>query len=296
MRVGPLRRNDLVQTGWPVVAGREAPEDRTRPRPSPVTHEFASLSYYVGGRAHVEQHGEWHLGPGDVLVVPAGAPHRMLATQRSEYWGLALRTPSFVTGGASELLAPFERVRDGAASVVHVPAPRQEFLAGLFRELELSTVRAAPSGTLEAVQRSLLTLILAEVDRAGGDAPAPRARGKSVVTESLRYIERNCLRRLTLGEIAEAVGRSPTYVTAALTQATGKSAGDWIVAGRMAEARRLILSSDERVDVIAERVGYADATHFIRMFRRLHGATPAAWRARNARPPAQRPPSRASAG
>jgi AraC-like DNA-binding protein len=48
----------------------------------------------------------------------------------------------------------------------------------------------------------------------------------------------------------------------------------------MAQARRLLLHSDERVDVIAERVGYADATHFIRMFRREHGATPAAWRLR----------------
>ena len=27
------------------------------------------------------------------------------------------------------------------------------------------------------------------------------------------------------------------------------------------------------------RVGYADATHFIRMFRREHGATPTVWRA-----------------
>jgi AraC family transcriptional activator of pobA len=34
------------------------------------------------------------------------------------------------------------------------------------------------------------------------------------------------------------------------------------------------------VDVIAERIGYADPTHFIRLFRRAHGCTPAAWRAR----------------
>jgi AraC-like DNA-binding protein len=53
----------------------------------------------------------------------------------------------------------------------------------------------------------------------------------------------------------------------------------------MAEARRLLLHSDEMVDVIAERVGYADATHFIRMFRRAHGATPAAWRAVKANAP-----------
>ena len=39
------------------------------------------------------------------------------------------------------------------------------------------------------------------------------------------------------------------------------------------------LHSSERVDVISEQVGYADVTHFIRLFRRAHGATPAAWRA-----------------
>jgi AraC-like DNA-binding protein len=37
------------------------------------------------------------------------------------------------------------------------------------------------------------------------------------------------------------------------------------------------------IDIIAERVGYADSTHFIRMFRREHDATPAAWRAAHTR-------------
>jgi len=100
----------------------------------------------------------------------------------------------------------------------------------------------------------------------------------SVVTTALRFIERNCLRSLTLKEVAAAVGRSPAHVTSALTRATGRSAGQWIVSGKMAEARRLLLHSAERVDRVAERVGYADTTHFIRMFRREHGATPAAWR------------------
>ena len=97
-----------------------------------------------------------------------------------------------------------------------------------------------------------------------------------------------------LGEpdVAAAVGRSPTYVTSALTRATGRSAGEWIVRGRMAEARRLLLHSDEMVDAISGRVGYADPTHFIRMFRREHGATPAAWRAaqpRSSQAPADAP-------
>jgi AraC-like DNA-binding protein len=94
----------------------------------------------------------------------------------------------------------------------------------------------------------------------------------------LRFIERNCLRRITPRDVAAAVKRSPAHLTTALRQATGRSTGGWIIAGRMAEARRLLLHSDERIDIIAERVGYADPTHFIRMFRREHGATPAAWR------------------
>jgi AraC-like DNA-binding protein len=200
--------------------------------------------------------------------------------QRSEGWELTLYVPSLAADGTATLLEPFERVRDGASAVVHVPSTRHGFFEGLFRELEeVGGASPPPSDALAAVQRSLLTLILTEIDRAASSSASRGASGGGVVVESLRFIERNCLRRLTLNEVAAAVGRSPTYVTTALTQATGRSAGDWIVGGRMAEARRLLLHSDEMVDVIAERVGYADATHFIRMFRRAHGTTPAAWRA-----------------
>lgn len=249
-----------------------------------MTHTHAALAFYTGGRARVEQHGEWSLGEGDVLLVPAGQPHRMLESSGAQVWGLAFCVPCFAAHGSAALLEPFERVRDGGAAVARIPAERHEWIAGLFRELE-RVGREGPTSRdgIEAVQRSLVTLILSEVDRAASAAALVGGARSSVVADSLRFIERNCLRRLTLGDVAAAVGRSPTYVTSALTQATGRSAGAWIVSHRMAEARRLLLHSDERVDVIAERVGYADATHFIRMFRREHGATPAAWRASRTR-------------
>jgi AraC-like DNA-binding protein len=284
--VRPIARDNSTRTGWPVVATRQIADDKAAPCRTPVTHSHATVAFYTAGRSRVEQHGEWNLSEGDVLLVPAGEPHRMLEIRRSEYWGLGFCVPCFAAEGAAALLEPFERVRDGAAAVVHIPAARHGYLEGLFRELEqFGREPAGASDTFDAVQRSLLTLILNEIGRAASWTPSSRATRSSVVVDSLRYIERNCLRRLTLGDVAMAVGRSPTYVTSALTQATGRSAVEWIVSGRMAEARRLLLHSDEMVDVIAERVGYADATHFIRMFRREHGATPAAWRAAQARGP-----------
>lgn len=257
----------------------EAPLCRT-----PVTHSYAAIAFYTGGRSRMELNGEWDLREGDLLLVPAGEPHRMLEAKRSEFWGGAFCVPCFAADGAAAFLEPFERVRDGASAVVQIPSERHVYLEGLFRELEhLGSRPQGPSA--DAVQRSLLTLILAEVDKVTSTTDVPHAPGGGVAADALRFIERNCLGALTLNDVAAALRRSPAYVTTALTRATGRSAVQWIVSGRMAEARRLLLHSNERIDIIAERVGYADATHFIRMFRREHGKTPAAWRADRSRGP-----------
>jgi len=266
-------------TDAPIFVARRSMDD-PHPRRTPVTHSYAAVAFYTGGRALMEQRGRWTLEPGDVLVVPAGEPHRRVEAQRPEFWGLGFCVPCFAAEDSGSLLEPFEKVRSGASAVVRIPPERHSFLESLFQELEEAT-DPKRRGEPHAVQRSLLTLVLNEIRRAarwGSEASSP----KGVVAESLAFIERNCLRPLTLKEVAKAVGRSPAYVTTALTRATGRSAVDWIIAGRMAEARRLLLHSDERVDDVAERVGYADPTHFIRMFQRAHGATPAAWRAAKA--------------
>ena len=254
----------------PLVVARHSLAN-ARPRRTPVTHSFAALAFYTDGRARLEQRGAWSLEPGDIMLIPAGEPHRLLDADAPEMWGLRFCAPCFAARDAGALLEPFERVRAGASPVVRIAADRRPFLDSLFRELSTAADRDT------AVHLGFLTLILDEVARAASWPAATSSR--SVVSDSLRFIERNCLGPLSLADVAAAVGRSPAYVTTALTRATGRSAVTWIVAGRMAEARRLLLHSDERIDIIAERVGYADATHFIRMFRREHGATPAAWRA-----------------
>ncbi len=262
-----------------IAAALRRPRAQTCRATGPATHTHAVLALYTAGEAVLDQGGRWRLTPGDVMLVPAGAAHRVEATEALEYWGVAFCAPCLVADGCAELLAPFDRVRHGAAPVVHIPEARRPFLVSLLRELEELT-HTPPRSVDAAVPRSVLTLVLHEIARASPPvAKADAMRGGGVVADALRYIERHCLRPLTLREVARAVRRSPAYVTTALTRATGRSAVAWIVEGRMAEARRRLLQSDEHVDVIAERVGYADATHFIRMFRRMHGATPSAWRA-----------------
>jgi AraC-like DNA-binding protein len=59
---------------------------------------------------------------------------------------------------------------------------------------------------------------------------------------------------------------------------TGRTVQQWITERRMTEARRLLAGTDLTVQAVGARVGYRDASYFIRSFRRGHGVTPLEWR------------------
>ncbi len=248
----------------------------TQCEPGPrITHHYSVLAFYLEGAAAMEQRGVWRLAPGDVLVVPSGEPHRHVERALVQVWGLGICASCFGEPSDRHLLAPFERVRAGGAPVVHIEAGRRAFLASLFAEVEREVAR----GGDPAVVRSLVHLVVTEVERAAAPFASPEAGAPDVVTAALRIVERGCLGPLSLSDVAEAVGRSPAHLTTAVRRATGRSVGEWITAHRLAEARRRLLHTDEQVEIVGERVGYNDVTHFIRVFRRHHGQTPAAWRA-----------------
>jgi AraC-like DNA-binding protein len=247
-------------------------------RAAAVTHSLAGVSFVSAGSARIEVGSTWIVRPGDLLLLPAGQPHRVVGSRDAHCWSAGFCAPCLAAERSPALMTPMDRVRGGACPVVSVTSARRQLVESWFKELAAATERSDAGA--EAVQWALLTLILDEAARSMSDAPAGMT---SLVADALRVIEERCLRPLTLAEVAKAVRRSPAHVTTALKRATGRSAVAWIIAARMAEARRRLLHSDEMVEIIAERVGYGDATHFIRVFRRVHGMTPAAWRAREAK-------------
>lgn len=238
-----------------------------------VVHEHAALLYVMDGQLVHEQRGRFELEAGDVLLIPAGEAHRAFRTARTTAWGVGFCAPCYAPSELANLLDPFERARSGASPIVHLAAERHDYVKRLIAELHAET--RADRAHCELVHKSLLALLLAEVTRATSLDPTSQP---SFVADALRFIERRCLESISLSDVARAVGRSPSYVTTALKQATGKSVVEWIITGRLSEARNRLLHTDEKVEIVAERVGYADATHFIRLFRRAHGCTPAAWR------------------
>lgn len=103
-------------------------------------------------------------------------------------------------------------------------------------------------------------------------------QSRPLLLSVFRFIEEHYQDSISLREVAEAVGRSPAYLTDLVRRETGKTVLCWIVERRMAEARRLLLETSQSVEQITEAVGYFDRRHFSRQFLRLHGTPPQAWR------------------
>ena len=94
----------------------------------------------------------------------------------------------------------------------------------------------------------------------------------------LEHIESNLDRPLRNRELAALVGFSEFHFNVAFRNSLGASPHEFVIQRRIGRAQRLMLSSRMPLCDIAAECGLADQAHLTRLFRRLVGETPAAWR------------------
>ena len=78
----------------------------------------------------------------------------------------------------------------------------------------------------------------------------------------------------SLRDVAAEVALTPGHLSTVVGRRTGRTVQQWITERRMAEARTLLTDSTAPVAAIARRVGYQDASYFIKHFRRAHQVDP----------------------
>lgn len=92
------------------------------------------------------------------------------------------------------------------------------------------------------------------------------------------YIEANCAGSIRLQELATLVDLSQSYFSHAFKASTGLPPHQWQMQARVRKGQDLLLGGDRPLNEIAVEAGFSDQAHFTRVFRRVVGETPAAWR------------------
>ena len=101
---------------------------------------------------------------------------------------------------------------------------------------------------------------------------AQEKRAKDLLTEDLSS-------EPSLGRIAEALGLPPSTFRAAFRASTGQPPFRWLRQHRVETAKYLLQGKSLRLSEIAYACGFADQSHFTRVFTSHTGLTPGDWRA-----------------
>jgi len=109
---------------------------------------------------------------------------------------------------------------------------------------------------------------------APGRGGLPKWRAKRV----LAYIEIHLAAKIAIEEMANLVALSKSHFARAFRQSFGCSPMSYVATRRLARAKLMMTSSEERLSDIALACGFADQSHLCRHFRRAVGISPAAWR------------------
>ena len=98
------------------------------------------------------------------------------------------------------------------------------------------------------------------------------------VRRVIDFIKAHLCEHIELADLAAMVGLSQSHFSRLFKVSTGMPPYRWQLNARVRRAQALLLDTSASLEDVAAITGFADAVHFGRTFRKLVGATPAAWR------------------
>jgi len=230
------------------------------------------LLHRGAGRLHLEGRA-LPLAAGTLVNVPPGAVHAFAFAPGTQGWVATL------ADDLVEQLLPHRgdehpALASGGAYAASPP------LAALMAQMAVEFEGTAPSRAL--VLQGLCAVLLGLAARAArAAAPAPRdAPGSALLRRFEQLLDARLLEHASVADCARTLAVTPTHLSRVLRAATGQPASRLIEARRMREARRQLAYTNLQVASIAYALGYADPAHFSRVFSRVEGLSPRAFRER----------------
>lgn len=228
-------------------------------------HDEAYLCLVAGG-AYTQRSAsqETACAPGLLLAHPRGHRHaNRFSPQGARCLSIFPSDALAEDAGVRRLLGDYRALRLPDAA---------RLLARIERELAAED-DAAPL----ALQSAVLELIaLACRSDAGERRPAWLAK-------VLERLHDDPAAELTLAELGRLAGVHPAHLARSFQQAQGMSVGDYRRALRIRLACRALADPRRPIADVAAEAGFADQSHFARVFRRITGETPRDYRHRTQR-------------
>lgn len=253
-------------------------------RHQPVhVHNCIEMVFIYGGAGSCAVDGvHYAMLPGDIYIIPAGATHEYFSDPSLKFYNIMFDRTLF-TAGELPLYERFEHLRErrtkqAGLELKYTFSPGSiPFITELCRQIEqeLNLRREYFEYNAKALFFQFLIFFIRNIGTAAGVNAADNQHRLSRVFD---YISRHYTEKITLPQLAALTGNSPAYLGKQFRRLVGVNISDYICRYRIEKARYELENSDDSVAEIAFRLGFCDASYFVKSFQRFCGATPAQYR------------------
>ncbi len=102
-----------------------------------------------------------------------------------------------------------------------------------------------------------------------------------VVNQIVTYLDTHYSEKISLDRIAQNMYLSPVYISKIFKEETGESPINYLIKIRLEKAKDMLSSpTPNSIKKIANDVGYEDAYHFSKLFKKYYGISPLYYRKR----------------
>ena len=243
------------------------------------SHDFLELAYVLSGEGKYRINDKiYPVKEGDLIMINPGVKHQALLCPEAD-------TP------ATEFFVGFSNIRISGCRENHMPLPGGECIIHTSGELSQRLLKLCTSMEAEnAVRRQgryfmlksyLIQLLLLVIREQCEPMERPRgyafesASKKYVAEQVVTYIEDHYSENISLDQIAENMYLSPFYISRIFKGETGNTPIRHLINLRLEKARELLEGGYQgSIQEVAALVGYDDAYHFSKLFKKRYGISP----------------------
>jgi AraC-like DNA-binding protein len=239
-------------------------------------HAFWQLVFNRSGAAELRMARVWRVEPGQTVVIPPRLTHT---------WRNAGDVPLDLFNihifphvpGHEDLIGYLRSV--GASAVRPGLCPEQPRLARLAERAYAELIggdRGYKWQAAAALMDLVMTALRGAWRREGGPDTATGAAAH--VEKALWYLETHYAEPLRLADVAQMIHVSPKHACELITRATGTSPMQHLRRLRVEKAQALLEDTALSIKEVAYAVGISDEHYFSRLFHKVAGTPPSAYR------------------
>lgn len=258
------------------------------------SHDFIELIIILQGKGRFIIDGEtYEVKEGHLVILNPGTLHRSSPDGQSDqsYVECYLGFTNVEFRNCPKNHLPLFRNRE---PIVKLPEEWKQLIFHLCGAInqESSRYEAGRSFMLKAYLIQVLCLIerlrrqdLEQVNKGGCSAryEFKSITKKYIVQNIMKYMEENYREKISLDQIADNMYLSSYYISKLFKSETGDTPINYLISLRMRKAREILDKDPERsVQEVAAAVGYEDAYHFSKLFKKYYGLSPMHYKARTA--------------